>query len=229
MQHEQRNKKHTYALRFLTVSTQYFSQQNCLLSHKVIHTVLKYGRSDFCVDVGILLIGTALVPMYRDNVQLIVSLSEDANNLLISKHQMKTPYRLTKMGFYPLEFFLPVLRGKVQFLAVSLVLYNMEDVCLCKSFMHSMELKLAGPCWGRFFWSVLWERLSSGAWPFIQVFEVSARLFFDLYLILNFLMVEPGQNRVNLSPPHVQEKCHLASSLIFFVTKNMFIEPILSV
>ena len=47
---------------------------------------------------------------------------------------MKTPYWLAKVGFYPLDFFfsfLPVLRGTVQFLTVSVVLYNMEDVYLC--------------------------------------------------------------------------------------------------
>lgn len=75
------------------------------------------------MDAKILLIDTSSVLIHKDNAQLIVSLLENANNLslLISKHQIKTSFQLTKMSFYPLGnffFFLPALRGRVHFLAV---------------------------------------------------------------------------------------------------------------
>lgn len=163
------------------------------------------------MDAEILLIDASSVLIHKDSAQLIVSLLENANNLslLISKHQIKTSFQMTKMSFYPhgnFFFFFASSKGKSSFFScINRILCKMEDVCLCLSFVHSMKLKFAGTCWVRFFWSLLWEQLLSSAWSFIQLLEIETRLFFDLYLTLNFLMVKPGQCRVNLSPTELRK------------------------
>lgn len=88
---------------------------NSLFSFKTPHTVWEsgliaiYAHSDFCMDAEMLLTDTSWIPLHRGSVQLFVSSPENASHLsfLVSKHQIKTPFQLTKVSFYPLDFFFP--------------------------------------------------------------------------------------------------------------------------
>lgn len=169
--------------------------------------------------------------MCEDSVKLLVSLLEDANNLSlwILKHHMKTLYRLTKMGFLPSgHFSLASSKGKISpFSCISCFVQRGRCLPLLEfDAFHGAEI----------YWYLLSEIFLVCA---LRTSFIRCMIIYPAFgglnqvilwslSYLNFLMVETGHNRVNLSPPDVQGKCHLVSSFIFFITQIIFIEPILS-
>lgn len=156
---------------------------NSLCSYKTPHTLWESGliaiyvHSDFCMDAKMLLIDTSWVPTHRVSVQRIVSSPENASHLslLVAKHQIQTPFQLTKVSFYSLDLFFlfPSSKGKSSILScINWVLCKMEVACFWLEFHAFLDLKFASTHWVTFFWSVLWEQLLSSMWSFTQLFEI---------------------------------------------------------